>query len=159
MDETKEEARLTKNRNATTTPTTTKSGLGGGNPKCARCGKTVYHNEKAIAAGKDWHLDCLKCKMCKKRLDATILCENNNEVYCNPCYSRNFGIKGVGYGIGGGLTSNDPSGSETVKSSDKLVDPVEPVSPTSQSGTKFCPSCGNLCTGMKFCASCGTKIG
>jgi hypothetical protein len=30
----------------------------GGNPKCARCGKSVFANEKVVAASKDWHEAC-----------------------------------------------------------------------------------------------------
>jgi hypothetical protein len=42
------------------------SKFGGSSEKCARCGKTVYHNEKIVAAGGSWHEACLKCPDCNK---------------------------------------------------------------------------------------------
>lgn len=78
--------------------------FGGGNPKCARCQKTVYANEKVVCAAKgkwqlggshipDWHEACLKCPDCNKRLDSTTVAEHNGEVYCKACYGRRFGPK------------------------------------------------------------------
>lgn len=40
--------------------------LGAGNPKCPRCHKSVYANEKIIALGQDYHIQCLKCASCNK---------------------------------------------------------------------------------------------
>jgi hypothetical protein len=59
MDLQKEEARLIHRPAAVPK-------FGGGNPKCARCGKSVFANEKVVAASKDWHEACLKCPDCNK---------------------------------------------------------------------------------------------
>eukprot|EP01123_Difflugia_compressa_P010684 TRINITY_DN3977_c0_g1_i1.p1 TRINITY_DN3977_c0_g1~~TRINITY_DN3977_c0_g1_i1.p1 ORF type:complete len:176 (+),score=35.34 TRINITY_DN3977_c0_g1_i1:36-563(+) len=168
--EAREEARLLKNRSSKPISSVAaapkrESKLGGGNPKCHRCGQTVYHNEKAIAAGKDWHQSCLKCATCGKVLNATILCENNDKVYCQVCYGRQFGPKGVGYGLGGALTSHEGT-ADVVSHSDPTTAPAPTQTqtqntqpqPDSNAGPSFCPNCGNPCSGMKFCSSCGTKL-
>src|SRR4029079_14019521 len=45
---------------------TSQSKLGAGAPKCPRCQKSVYANEKVIAIGRDYHIACLKCASCSK---------------------------------------------------------------------------------------------
>jgi hypothetical protein len=32
-------------------------------------------------------------QMCNKRVDSSILCERESEIYCKSCYGRNFGPK------------------------------------------------------------------
>ena len=54
------------------------------------------------AAGKAWHKSCFTCNLCNKRVDSSMLCERGGEIYCKSCYGRNFGPKGVGFGIGAG---------------------------------------------------------
>uniref|UniRef100_A0A6B2LQ45 Zinc-ribbon domain-containing protein n=1 Tax=Arcella intermedia TaxID=1963864 RepID=A0A6B2LQ45_9EUKA len=98
----------------------------------------------------------MKCKACSKRLDATTLCEKNDEVYCNACYSRNFGPKGVGFGLGGSMTSTEATTSTPPVKSE--APPVVKSDPPPTLGAKFCPNCGNPCSGMKFCSTCGTKL-
>ena len=31
--------------------------------------------------------------MCNKRVDSSILCERESQIYCKSCYGRNFGPK------------------------------------------------------------------
>ena len=75
----------------------------GGAEICPRCDKSVFIAELMRAAGKAWHKTCFTCLECSKRLDSSILCEREGEVYCKACYGRNFGPKGFGYGIGAGV--------------------------------------------------------
>jgi hypothetical protein len=60
----KEEARILQR----VTSSGTGSKFGGSTEKCQRCAKTVYHNEKIVAAGGSWHEACLKCPDCNKVL-------------------------------------------------------------------------------------------
>ncbi|CAN0395823.1 cysteine and glycine-rich protein 2-like [Lethenteron reissneri] len=74
----------------------------GGSDKCPRCSQSVYAAEKVMGAGKPWHRSCFRCKQCGKSLESTTLNDNDGEIYCKACYAKNFGPKGVGYGLGAG---------------------------------------------------------
>ena len=63
----------------------------------------VFIAELMRGAGRAWHKSCFTCNNCNKRLDSSILTEREGEIYCRPCYGRNFGPKGFGYGIGAGM--------------------------------------------------------
>jgi len=79
----------------------------GGAEICPRCGKAVFIAELMRAAGKAWHKSCFTCNICNKRVDSSKLCEREGEIYCKSCYGKNFGPKGIGFGIGAGtLTTN-----------------------------------------------------
>ena len=84
----------------------------GGGKKCGRCGKSVYTQEEAIAAGQSWHRrGCFTCQVCNKSLDSTTVSDNvgvNGEVtiYCKSCYGKYHGPKGYGYGSGAGALTN-----------------------------------------------------
>ncbi|KAJ8245376.1 hypothetical protein GJAV_G00270090, partial [Gymnothorax javanicus] len=74
----------------------------GGSEKCSRCGDSVYMAEKVVGAGKTWHRKCFTCSKCRKGLDSTNQNENEGEIYCKACYAKEFGPKGVGFGVGAG---------------------------------------------------------
>ena len=74
-----------------------------GAPLCARCAGRVYQAELARACGRVWHRACFTCRDCSKLLDSNSLCERAEDIYCTNCYHRNFGPKGVGFGIGANL--------------------------------------------------------
>jgi len=78
----------------------------GGGDVCPRCSKRVYHAEKAIGAGKNWHKRCFSCKDCKKGLDSDTLADKDGEIFCRACHGKNFGPKGYGYGGGAGALKN-----------------------------------------------------
>lgn len=70
---------------------------------CRRCGFAVYEAEKMISKSKVWHKRCFSCNECHKSLDSTNLCDaQDGEIYCRGCYGRNYGPKGVGFGLGAG---------------------------------------------------------
>eukprot|EP01006_Ploeotia_vitrea_P061219 TRINITY_DN77528_c0_g1_i1.p2 TRINITY_DN77528_c0_g1~~TRINITY_DN77528_c0_g1_i1.p2 ORF type:complete len:262 (-),score=100.29 TRINITY_DN77528_c0_g1_i1:15-800(-) len=71
----------------------------GGAPKCGRCQKSVYAAEKVLGAGQSWHKACFKCTTCNKRLDSSTLADSGGKLYCRPCHSKQFGPKGIGFGI------------------------------------------------------------
>jgi len=72
-------------------------------PTCSRCRKSVYQAELVRGGGGVWHKTCFTCAECGKLLDSTTLCDREGQIYCRKCYSKNFGPKGVGYGIGANL--------------------------------------------------------
>lgn len=74
----------------------------GGAPKCAGCDKSVYAAEEVVALGRKYHIRCLKCESCSKKLEALNTCDKDSHLYCNTCYARLFGPKGYGFGGGAG---------------------------------------------------------
>lgn len=66
----------------------------GGADYCARCSKQVFMAERKMAAGGAWHKACFNCRECHKFLDSHSVRERNQDIYCNPCYGKNFGPKG-----------------------------------------------------------------
>ncbi|XP_066999760.1 muscle LIM protein Mlp84B isoform X2 [Anabrus simplex] len=77
------------------------------NPKCPKCGKSVYAAEERVAGGLKWHKMCFKCGMCNKLLDSTNCSEHEGELFCKVCHARKFGPKGYGFGGGAGCLSMD----------------------------------------------------
>lgn len=60
---------------------------------CAKCDKPVYAAELVLGASKKYHKMCFRCFNCNKQLDSTNMVDKNFEVYCRPCYSKEFGPK------------------------------------------------------------------
>jgi len=79
----------------------------GGAEVCPRCDKSVFIAELMRGAGKAWHKSCFTCCLCNKRVDSSMICEREGEIYCKACYGRNFGPKGVGFGISAGTCQPD----------------------------------------------------
>lgn len=76
----------------------------GGSDKCARCCKPVYAAEKVFAAGKPFHKLCFSCSTCKKLLSSMNCCDNSeSEIFCKGCYGKQYGPKGVGFGLQAGI--------------------------------------------------------
>ncbi|UJR14382.1 hypothetical protein I4U23_001378 [Adineta vaga] len=76
-------------------------------PHCPRCGHAAFHAESIPVAGKMWHKICFRCGLCKKMLEISNVAEHDGDVYCKQCYTRKFGIRGVGFGIGAGALGMD----------------------------------------------------
>jgi len=95
------------------------------NPKCPKCGKSVYAAEERLAGGKKWHKTCFKCGLCNKFLDSTNCSEHEGEVFCKNCHARKFGPKGYGFGGGAGCLSMDVGEhlGNTEGASNKPIDP------------------------------------
>ncbi|XP_031640038.1 muscle LIM protein Mlp84B-like isoform X2 [Contarinia nasturtii] len=77
------------------------------NPKCPKCGKSVYAAEERVAGGYKFHKSCFKCGMCNKMLDSTNCTEHEKELFCKNCHGRKYGPKGYGFGGGAGCLSMD----------------------------------------------------
>lgn len=120
----------------------------GGAPKCPRCGKSVYHAEQIIGAGREWHKSCFACKICNKRLDSTTATDREGEVYCKACYGSNFGPHGFRGGNAGGVMHTQAK--EEVFGG--------PVGDGGGGGGAFCSNCGTKASGGRFCSSCGSPL-
>lgn len=73
---------------------------------CPRCGHSVYAAEQMNSRNGIWHKRCFNCSECHSSLDSTNLNDGpNGEIFCRSCYGRNFGPKGVGFGMGAGCLS------------------------------------------------------
>ncbi|XP_022223892.2 muscle LIM protein Mlp84B [Drosophila obscura] len=70
---------------------------------CPRCGYIVFAAEQMKSKNSIWHKLCFYCSDCRKYLDSTNLNDGpDGNIYCRSCYGKNYGPKGVGYGIGAG---------------------------------------------------------
>uniref|UniRef100_A0A146UB53 Cysteine and glycine-rich protein 1 n=1 Tax=Fundulus heteroclitus TaxID=8078 RepID=A0A146UB53_FUNHE len=74
---------------------------------CPRCDKPVFFAEEMNVAGKKWHKTCYKCGLCKRSLESTTLAVFESNIFCKHCYSRKYGPKGYGFGVGAGVLGMD----------------------------------------------------
>ncbi|XP_052861181.1 muscle LIM protein Mlp84B-like isoform X2 [Anopheles cruzii] len=110
------------------------------NPKCPKCGKSVYAAEERVAGGHKFHKGCFKCGMCGKMLDSTNCAEHESELYCKNCHGRKYGPKGYGFGGGAGCLSMD-TGSQ-FQSTDGTNGHTEPKPFAKAPEGEGCPRCG-----------------
>ncbi|XP_063379703.1 muscle LIM protein Mlp84B isoform X1 [Cydia fagiglandana] len=115
------------------------------NPKCPKCGKSVYAAEERVAGGYKFHKTCFKCGMCNKSLDSTNCAEHESELYCKNCHGRKYGPKGYGFGGGAGCLSMDAGdqfkepAAEGVRTNGACLEPrVIAKAPPGEG----CPRCG-----------------
>ncbi|XP_069680622.1 muscle LIM protein Mlp84B isoform X4 [Periplaneta americana] len=113
------------------------------NPKCPKCGKSVYAAEERVAGGLKWHKMCFKCGMCNKLLDSTNCSEHEGELFCKVCHARKYGPKGYGFGGGAGCLSMD-QGEHLTKESESEVNHAmaEPKAIAKAPEGEGCPRCG-----------------
>lgn len=124
-------------------------------PKCPKCSKSVYFAEEVKGLGQSWHKPCFVCSGCKKSLTPGKISDNEGHPFCNPCYSKQFGPKGYGYGGGAGVLNTHNWVSPPQSSSPPK--PSESFTKSSQS-TSFCSQCKTDRSG-KFCTQCGSQLG
>jgi cysteine/glycine-rich protein len=68
----------------------------GGGDICGRCNKTVYFAEMREGPQNiKYHKSCFTCISCNKSLDSTFN-ERKGDLYCKPCYAREYGPSGFG---------------------------------------------------------------
>lgn len=73
---------------------------------CPRCAFAVYAAEMMVSKGRTWHKRCFTCTVCNRSLDSMNLNDSpDGGIYCRPCYNKNFGIRGLGFGMGAGALS------------------------------------------------------
>eukprot|EP01099_Mayorella_cantabrigiensis_P002025 TRINITY_DN1882_c0_g1_i1.p1 TRINITY_DN1882_c0_g1~~TRINITY_DN1882_c0_g1_i1.p1 ORF type:complete len:549 (-),score=84.03 TRINITY_DN1882_c0_g1_i1:111-1757(-) len=64
--------------------------VGSSGPKCPKCGKSVFFNEKLTAFGQDWHQDCFRCETCNKILRGGEWAGRDDKPYCKKDYEAQF---------------------------------------------------------------------
>nr|XP_027213510.1 muscle LIM protein Mlp84B-like isoform X4 [Penaeus vannamei] len=106
------------------------------NPKCPKCGKSVYHAEARVVGDISFHKECYKCSMCNKMLDSTNSNCHENILYCKTCHGRKFGPKGYGFGGGAAGLSMD-TGAHLEKRNE-----LAPYKPPKAKAGEGCPRCG-----------------
>ncbi|KAJ2803512.1 hypothetical protein H4R20_002862 [Coemansia guatemalensis] len=67
---------------------------------CPRCNGRIYAAEQAMAAGRKYHKFCIKCKACNTSINSLQITERDGEIFCRPCYAKNFGPKGFRQTLG-----------------------------------------------------------
>jgi len=146
----------------------------GGAPKCPKCTKSVYMAEEVKCAGKSFHKACFTCATCRKSLDATTVSEHDSNVYCKACYTKQFGPKGYGYGVGAGTLAHTGGDVNTLLSSgepmsdDSTSIPVEIMSQSEMAAESsgiqprnvgYVPQPPKISTGgAEFCGKCNKTV-
>ena len=69
---------------------------------CARCGNPLFHAERKLAAGRQFHLTCFTCHTCNKSLDSFSYFQKSQEIFCRSCYAKRYGLRGYGFGVAPG---------------------------------------------------------
>merc|ERR1711990_668459 len=63
-------------------------------PSCPTCKKSVYAQEAYMAADRTpFHIACLKCWTCQKKLTPATINEHQHRLYCPACYENLFCLK------------------------------------------------------------------
>ena len=77
------------------------SRFGGGGQKCARCGKTVYAAEMAMAQGDMYHKECMRCLTCNVKLGGQYCADANGGLFCKPHFVQGLRASGGKYDMSG----------------------------------------------------------
>eukprot|EP00092_Neocalanus_flemingeri_P014151 GFUD01015265.1.p2 GENE.GFUD01015265.1~~GFUD01015265.1.p2 ORF type:complete len:165 (-),score=48.34 GFUD01015265.1:16-456(-) len=60
-------------------------------PLCPACSRSSYPAESYMAADRTpYHLACLMCHQCSKKLTPATLAEHDKQLYCSVCYQEMF---------------------------------------------------------------------
>eukprot|EP01095_Lingulamoeba_sp_RSL-Kostka_P006399 TRINITY_DN19_c0_g1_i4.p1 TRINITY_DN19_c0_g1~~TRINITY_DN19_c0_g1_i4.p1 ORF type:complete len:143 (-),score=66.99 TRINITY_DN19_c0_g1_i4:60-488(-) len=139
----------------------------GGGAKCPGCGKTVYHAERQVRDGKDWHGLCLMQHVKEVKANQASPFESvvkrgaESEIITQPI--TNNASSNKYYEIG----SSSPKPFQQRQPVQQQQQPVQqqqqPVQQQQQQPNsnvpKFCPECGFKLVGQpKFCSECGYKL-
>lgn len=62
---------------------------GGGGVKCVVCGKTAYGGETLYFEKKPYHVNCMRCTTCKKKMGPDKCALHEDKLYCRRCYAKN----------------------------------------------------------------------
>lgn len=56
--------------------------------RCYTCGGLVYNTEKKMTTNHIYHNHCFRCRICKRKLTASSLNEDGDDIYCENCYRK-----------------------------------------------------------------------
>ena len=87
---------------------------------CPRCAGKVFEAEKMKMKNGCYHKKCFTCIECHRPMDYSLAVDGPEEVYCSPCFQRNFGP-------------------QSFKPDIEALYKTEVIKPTDGSG---CPNCG-----------------
>ena len=91
--------------------------------ECLGCTKIVgMAKGRRISSVGLWHSECFVCTRCNRTLSLGSFCESNAMPYCETCYNKKFGPKGVVAGVMSNTESMD-----RVSASDIDVRETKPV--------------------------------
>lgn len=103
---------------------------------CPRCGGKVFHAEKMLSKNHVFHKTCFHCLECHRPLDSVSCCDSpDGEIFCRPCYGKNFGPHGYGYGGVGSVPALTAAGPGTHEEERPLID-FHPVTSGGEAQTK-----------------------
>ncbi|XP_067141187.1 LIM/homeobox protein Lhx2-like [Centruroides vittatus] len=61
---------------------------------CAACDVRITDRYYLLAVDREWHMQCLKCSLCKEQLDSQTSCfSRNGNIYCKVDYYKLFASK------------------------------------------------------------------
>ncbi|KAK0566296.1 hypothetical protein OC861_003297 [Tilletia horrida] len=67
-------------------------------PRCPRCNDLIYATELTHGPNSiPYHIRCLTCSVCNKRLDSSLLVEHEGKPYCKHCHAKMFGTGANGF--------------------------------------------------------------
>ncbi|RWS19868.1 Cysteine and glycine-rich protein 3-like protein [Leptotrombidium deliense] len=64
--------------------------------------------EARSVGDKTFHLQCFVCALCLKQLNTNNARATEANIFCEHCYKRKYGPKGIGFGGTSGALSMDP---------------------------------------------------
>jgi hypothetical protein len=121
------------------------SRFGGANhEKCTKCGKTVYIAEMAKMENQIWHIECLRCVECNKKLSGANwggFVPPDNSPYCSACHRKLRQAAGNAIDFSGSTTSskwNSKSGEAASPSESTLS--VKPGEGCTKCGKRVYPA-------------------
>ena len=97
------------------------SRFGGGGQKRARCGKTVYAAEMAMAQGDMYHKECMRCLTCNVKLGGQYCADANGGLFCKPHFVQGLRASGGKYDMSGDGSSAADKAAMDEAAADKAV--------------------------------------
>jgi len=141
--EAKQSATTSSSSTTSTTPSSAPRYGGGVQDKCTSCAKTVYMAEKVVMQEQVWHIDCLKCVECHKKLSGSNwggFVPPDNKPYCSPHFLKLVQAQGGSTAFSGSTGAWVPKTSTTTTTSSDSAKPRY-----GGGDEERCTGCGKRC--------------